>query len=98
MNVPKPILKLLLQFAPQIVDFFYPKVCKALDSIVESAELQDGEDYARIILAKDHNGWTAFVVAMSDEDQILRVISKKNIQEAVSQIMDMKEKLKDIEL
>ena len=83
------ILKIIKRFLPQIQQSALPAITGVLHQITADVELREGEDNACIMVSKYKGEWWAYVVAMSPDNKVTRIIKNMRLDELLSSGLSM---------
>ena len=68
------VVMMLKKLVPMVKDKAVPGIAGMLDKFTKEVTLQEGEEFACVMLSEYQGEWWAFVVTMSSDNQIKRII------------------------
>ncbi len=68
------VLMMLKKLVPMVKDKAVPGISGILEKFTKEVTLQEGEEFACVMLSEYQGEWWAFVVTMSSDNQIKRII------------------------
>ncbi len=86
------ILKIIKRFLPQIQQSALPTITDVLRQVTLDVELQDGEDNACIMVSEYEGEWWAYVVAMSPDNKVTRIVKNMRLDELLMSGLSMIDK------
>lgn len=87
------ILALIKRFTPAIKEKAEPAIAAMLTEVVDGVELREGEESACITISQYEGDWYAYVVAMSEENQVKRIISYHRLDQLIERVIESINKL-----
>lgn len=88
----KAILQIIKRFLPQIQQSALPAITNVLEQVVADVELQDGEDNACVMISMYEGEWWAYIVAMSPNNAVTRIVKNMRLNELLSVGLSMIDK------
>lgn len=77
------VVLMLKKLVPLIKDKAVPGIAGILDKFTQEVKLEAGEEFACVMLSKYQDEWWAYVVAMSSDNQIKRIIHNIKLSDLV---------------
>lgn len=80
----KAILQIIKRFLPQIQQSALPAITNVLEQVTAGVDLRDGEDNACVMISMYEGEWWAYVVAMSPDNTVTRIVKNMRLNELLS--------------
>lgn len=86
------ILKIIKRFLPQIQQSALPAITGVLRQVTADVELNEGEESACVMVSEYEGEWWAYVVAMSPDNKVTRIVKNMKLDELLSSGLSMIDK------